>query len=276
VKVETEVTTKFIGAESLLYQVDHRPWMPPSGPWVMTQTWNDLAFFHYAIEPSVLRALVPPALTLDLYQGSAWFTVLPFWMNHIRPPGIPSLPVLSTMPELNVRTYVTYRGKPGIYFFSLDAGNLSAVWAARVFYRLPYWHAAMKVVRDRDVRKQANTPVSPTSPIHYSSKRIHGPAANHGPAEFQGSYHPKGVARHARVRSLDEFLIERYCLYAVSKNAIYRGEVHHLPYLLQLCEYDIHTNTMAEPIGLKLPQNPDLAHYSSGLKVLIWPPEKLK
>ena len=143
--VETEVTTKFLGAESLLYQVDHRPWLPPSGPWVMTQTWNDLAFFHYAVEPSVLRALVPEELTLDLWQGVAWLTVIPFWMSHIRPPGIPSVPILSTMPELNVRTYVTYGGKPGIYFFSLDAGNLSAVWSARLFYRLPYWHAKMKV-----------------------------------------------------------------------------------------------------------------------------------
>ena len=27
------------------------------------------------------------------------------------------------------------------YFFSLDAGSLSAVWAARSFYHLPYFHA---------------------------------------------------------------------------------------------------------------------------------------
>jgi uncharacterized protein len=267
--VDSEVTTRFIGAESLLYQVDHRPWMPPSGPWVMTQTWNDLAFFHYAVEPSVLRALVPRELTLDLYEGSAWLTVLPFWMNHIRPPGIPSIPVLSTMPELNVRTYVTYQDKPGIYFFSLDAGNLSAVWTARLFYRLPYWHAAMKVEKAKATEVSART-------ITYSSRRIHGPSAVDGHAEFRGSYRPFGVARPARRRSLDEFLVERYCLYAVTGKHIYRGDVHHLPYILERCEYQIEKNTMAEPIGLHLPQNPDLAHYSAGLKVLIWPPEKLK
>jgi uncharacterized protein len=270
VNVYSEVTTSFLSADSLLYQVDHRPWLPPSGPWVMTQTWNDLGFFHYAVEPPVLRALVPPELTLDLYQGAAWLSVIPFWMSNIRPPGIPAIPVLSTMPELNVRTYVTCQGKPGIYFFSLDAGNLSAVWAARLFYRLPYWHAAMKAGREKTESGIVGGPVC------YTSKRIHGPAAVSGPPEFKGRYKPFGIARPARPRSLDHFLLERYCLYAVTKKHIYRGEVHHLPYILERCEFEIEKNTMAEPIGLHLPQNPDLAHYSAGLKVLIWAPEKLK
>ena len=269
--VDTDVKTEFIGAESLLYKVDHRPWLPPQGPWVMTQTWNDLAFFHYAIDPPVLRALVPPSLTLELYQGVAWLTVLPFWMSNIRPPGIPAVPVLSTMPELNVRTYVTYQGKPGVFFFSLDAGNLSAVWAARLFYRLPYWHAAMKVEN-----KGAKSNDGSSVPIHYSSRRIHGPSALDGAAEFRGRYQPYGIARPARRSSIDHFLVERYCLYAVTNKHIYRGDVHHLPYVLERCHFEIEKNTMTEPIGLRLPETPDLAHYSAGLKVLIWPPEKLK
>ena len=50
-------------------------------------------------------------------------------------------PVSHVFPELNVRTYVTYQGKPGVYFFSLDASNLLAVWAARAVYHLPYFHS---------------------------------------------------------------------------------------------------------------------------------------
>jgi uncharacterized protein len=274
--VESDIRTQFLGAESLLYKVYHRPWMPPSGPWIMTQTWNDLAFFHYAIEPSVLRALVPEPLTLDLYQGQAWLTVLPFHMNHVRPPGIPAVPGLSAFPEINVRTYVTYGGKPGIYFFSLDAGNLSAVWGARLFYRLPYWHAQMKVEQSRVHLKEAKTGEPAASFVRYSSRRIHGPVAADGPAEFQATYRPSTAIEYARTGSLNQFLVERYCLYAVTRQRIYRAEVHHLPYPLQGCEYEIEKNTMAEPIGLRLPQNPDLAHYSRRVKVLIWPPEKLK
>ena len=55
------------------------------------------------------------------------------------------MPWFSNFNEINVRTYVSYGGKPGVYFFSLDASNLSAVWGARMFYRLPYWQASMKV-----------------------------------------------------------------------------------------------------------------------------------
>jgi len=114
-------------------------------PWIMTQRWNDLLFLHYALAPEVVRALVPEFLTLDTYGQRAWVSVTPFWINHLRPPGVPSLPWFSHFSEINVRTYVSYNGKPGVYFFSLDASNLSAVWGARVFYRLPYWQAAMKV-----------------------------------------------------------------------------------------------------------------------------------
>jgi uncharacterized protein YqjF (DUF2071 family) len=54
-----------------------------------------------------------------------------------------TLPVhlLSSFPEINVRTYVVFGDKPGIYVFSLDAGNAATVAAARRFYRLPYFHA---------------------------------------------------------------------------------------------------------------------------------------
>ena len=140
-----ESRTQWVGADSILFATAHRPWPAPMAPWIMTQRWNDLLFLHYPVAPEVLRPLVPEVLTLDTYKQRAWVTVTPFWINHLRPPGVPSLPWLSHFSEINVRTYVTYDGKPGVYFFSLDASNLSAVWGARVFYRLPYWQASMKV-----------------------------------------------------------------------------------------------------------------------------------
>ena len=49
--------------------------------------------------------------------------VTPFTMWGIRPPGLPALPLLSRSHELNVRTYVEHGGKPGVWFFSLDANS---------------------------------------------------------------------------------------------------------------------------------------------------------
>lgn len=229
-------------------------------PWIMTQRWNDLLFLHYALDPALVRSLVPEVLTLDTYKQRAWVSVTPFWINHLRPPGVPSLPWVSNFAEINVRTYVTYKGKPGVYFFSLDASNLSAVWGARVFYRLPYWQAAMKVTGKGGAK------------IDYRSKRQHGPK----PAEIQCSYGPaSALTFQARSGSLEHFLVERYCLYVVTRKRLYRGDIHHLPWELQPAEVNVEVNTMAETAGLKLPSEPDQASFAREVKVLFWAPERL-
>ena len=108
--------------------VSHRPWPMPDRPWVMTQTWHDLLFAHWPIDPHEMRPKVPPEFELDLFGGMAWIGIVPFYMTNVAPRGIPSLPWVSEFPELNVRTYVHRGGRdPGVWFFSLDATSLLAV-----------------------------------------------------------------------------------------------------------------------------------------------------
>jgi len=229
-------------------------------PWIMTQRWHDLLFLHYALPAETVRAVVPDVLTLDTFERRAWISVVPFWINHLRPPGIPAMPWVSRFGEVNVRTYVTHGGKPGVYFFSLDAGNLSAVWGARVFYRLPYWQASIKAKGKG------------TATIEYHSKRQHGPK----PAELDCTYGPaEATKQQARPGSLDHFLTERYCLYAYSRKRLYRGEIHHLPWPLQKARYELRTNTMMQTAGVPLPAQADLASFVRELKVLFWAPERL-
>jgi len=254
-----EGRTQWIGADSILFATRHRPWPAPMTPWVMTQRWNDLLFLHYELPVERLRPLVPEVLPLDTYQHRAWVSVTPFWVNQLRPPGIPSLPWISQFAELNVRTYVSYGGKPGVYFFSLDASHLSAVWGARMFYRLPYWHAAMKV-------QGRGSPE-----IVYRSKRTHGPR----PAEWQGSYRPVSTAGRAYSDSIEHFLTERYCLYSVRGKRLYRADIHHLPWELQAAEAAVERNTVAVAAGIELPAQPDLKYFSRSIKVLVWAPERL-
>lgn len=94
----------------------HRPWALPNLPWTMKQIWSNLLFAHYPIKFEVLRKLVPEALHLDSYNGMCWIGVVPFRMSGIRLRGLPSIPGTDQFPELNVRTYVTLDGKPGVYF----------------------------------------------------------------------------------------------------------------------------------------------------------------
>ena len=255
------IRTQWVGADSILFATAHRPWPAPMAPWIMTQRWNDLLFLHYSLDPELVRAKVPDVLTLDTYRQRAWISVTPFWINHLRPPGVPSLPWFSSFNEINVRTYVTYDGKPGVYFFSLDASNLSAVWGARVFYRLPYWQASMKVTGKGGAK------------IDYLSKRQHGPK----PAELECSYTPDPARTfQARPASLEHFLTERYCLYTRPANGFIAETFITCPGSLQIAEVDVRKNTMAQTTGLELGSQPDLAYFARELKVLFWAPERLR
>lgn len=242
--------------DELLALTDHRPFPLPDGPWVMQQVWHDLLFAHWALEPSAIRPLVPPQLELDLRDGKAWLGVTPFWMSRVRPRAFPALPWLSRFAELNVRTYVRYGGISGVYFFSLDAARLPAVWAARVGYRLPYFHARMRV-------KGSN-------PVHYHSRRQRLRKA----PEFEAFYRPVGPAAPAIAGTLEHFLSERYCLYTVAGRRVYRAVIHHAPWPLQKAQAQIAKNTMAEAAGITLPQQEPHLRFSRELRVLIWLPER--
>lgn len=242
----------------LLAQTAHRPIPLPNRGWIMVQRWHDLLFAHWEIPPAQLRPLVPAQLELDLFQGKAYVAVAPFHMSGIRSRLLPPLPGLSRFPELNVRTYVTHGGIPGVYFFSLDAASLLAVWGARIGYGLPYFHAEMSVK-------------SVGSKIEYSSRRLHPPQ----PAEFRGSYWPVSELRQREKNSLEYFLTERYCLYAVRSGKLLRAHIHHLPWQLQDADAEIEVNTMAKAAGIELPSSKPLLHFSRFLEVLIWWPEQV-
>lgn len=241
---------------SVMDQVDHRPYPMPQSSWVMTQTWHDLLFLHWPVDGRMLRERVPAGLELDTFDGQAYVTITPFYMTNVAPRGVPALPKLSSMPELNVRTYVTVKGEPGIYFFSLDAGSALAVGAARATYFLPYYTATMNV-ETRD------------GWIYYRSRR----GGHRGPAaELRGRYRSVGAARTPAPGSLEYFLTERYCLYTFDDAFhLFRADIHHGPWPLTLAEAEFDVNTMAEANGIRLPAVSPLAHFAKRQDVVVWP-----
>ena len=235
---------------------DHRLWPPPSKPWAMAQTWHDLIFAHWPIAVEQLRSLIPAGLRIDTYEGQAWVGVVPFRMSGIRPRLLPPVPWLSAFPELNVRTYVIADDKPGVWFFSLEAANPVAVAVARWWYLLPYFRAQMSCRTEG-------------TDIAYASRRVHrgAPAAN-----FFAQYRPTGAVFQARRGSLEYWLTERYCLYTTdARRQIYRGEIDHPPWPLQLAEAAIRENTMTLSLDIRLPEVPPLLHFARQQDVVVWP-----
>jgi uncharacterized protein len=239
---------------SSLGEVAHRPWPLPDSSWVMGQTWEDLLFAHWRAPPDSLRALLPSGLELDLFEDEAWIGITPFAVSALRMRGLPPLPFVSSFLELNTRTYVTAGGKPGIWFFSLDASSELAVEGARRGYKLPYFRADMRA----DWRQGW---------LRYESRRHD---SRGQPAAFGGRYRPNGEEIDADPRSLAYFLTERYCLYAVDEGRLKRAEIHHRPWPLQPAEAVIEENTMP-PAGVNLLDDDPLLHFSARQDVVIWP-----
>jgi hypothetical protein len=226
----------------------------------MAQTWQDVVFLHWPVPHDALRARLPRGLSLDLYAGQAWLSITPLFVTGLRPRGVLAVPGLSAFPETNVRTYVTRDGKPGVWFFSLDAGSGFAVAAARMFYRLPYFRAEFSI--DRASER-----------LSYRYRRRDRRASS---AEFAAEYGPVGNPPvPATAGTLAWWLTERYCLYARGPRHLYRAEIHHRPWPLQTAAANISRNTLVDDITPRLPSVATVCHFARRLDVIVWAPERL-
>ena len=242
-----------------MQQVDHRPWPLPAEPWHVFQSWQHLLFAHYPVSVATLRPLIPRELEIETFDGTAWIGVVPFYLV-IRPRWTPGVPGLSFFPEINVRTYVRHGDRSGVWFFSLDATNRLAVWAARSFYGLPYFQARIAMRRPRHDE--------PGSQVVFASQRMH---PQGGRARFVGRYRPVGQVCAPQPGTIEHFLAERYCLYAQHpQQGLLRVEVHHAPWPLQKAVAEIDENSMAEPVGIRFSNPPVWTHFAAGVDVAVW------
>jgi len=244
----------------------------------MGMRWLDLLFAHWPVDPAVLRPLIPEGLELDTRDGHAWLGVVPFRMTGVRPPWCPPLPGVSAFAELNVRTYVRSKkgqgggasekgvdGKPGVWFFSLDAASRLAVRVARWTFHLPYFDARMQV-EDRE------------GWIRYASRRTHRGVA---PGVFRARYRPVGETYSSEPGALDHWLTERYCLYSQDcRGRLYRGDIHHRAWPLQRAEAVIEEDTLTAPLGttgelVERPECEPLLHFARRLEVVAWRVERI-
>jgi hypothetical protein len=231
----------------------------------MTQRWNDLLFAHWPVAPSALAPLLPEGLQVDTFQGSAWLGVVPFWMDRVKFRGLPSILGARSFPELNLRTYVrdAQTNTTGVFFLSLDAANPLAVAFARTFYSLPYHWAEMHI-EQRSEREFS----------FYSRRRL-APQ----PVLFKARYRGLGPTRRlaeSRPGSLEYFLTERYSLFTRDRaGQAMRAGIHHVPWPLEEAEAEIEHNDLAAAVGIRLPNEPPVLHYSRRLAVYVWQLERL-
>lgn len=226
----------------------------PAGRNAGTQRWRDLLFVHWPVDEESLRAAVPAELQLDSFGGRYYVGVVPFLMRDIRAAWMPGFTSMNFL-ETNLRTYVVYDGRPGVWFFSLEATSRLAVTVARAVWKLPYHHATMGAARD-------------ASRVQYDSVRRD--ASNAG---LSVDFEIGAALGPSEPGTLQHFLLERYLLFSKRGERVYEGQVHHPPYAAHEARLFSLTESLVEVAGIsKLPGAEPLVHFSEGVDVEVFGP----
>ena len=214
--------------------------------------WRHVLFANWPVSADLLATHLPGALSVDEYDGTGWLSVIPFLNVDVRPRGLPGWTGIR-LPELNLRTYVTCDGEPGIYFFSLDAQGLASVIGARLTHFLPYYYA-------RGHFRSTDGRVEVTSRRRQPGDR---------PARFEASYEPIGEPYEADPGSREEFLTERRRLYTQAPNGTVRHtDVRHDRWTLYPVTASIYENTLFEANEFPAPDTRPELYYSPGVDVV--------
>jgi uncharacterized protein len=234
---------------STLEDTGARPWPLPDRSWLLAQTLEDVLLAHWRVPAERLRPHLPDALRLDEREGGAWLTVAGFAVTGLRARGLLPLPYVSRFRQLNVRTYVTVGGRPGVWFFSSDATSRLVVEAARRLYGLRFFDARISLER--------------------MPKGLVLESVRDEQTAFSGTFEPGDDVGPPRPGSAEHFLTERYCLYVERSGRLLRAEVHHRPWALRTASAELDLNTMA-PAGVMLEDEPAF-HHARSQDMLVWP-----
>ena len=168
-----------------------------------------------------------------------------------RPVLAPPMPGLSSFNEVNARVCVTYKGSPGVFFFSLDASSTVAVWTARTFLHLPYFRARIQNTRRADS-------------FRFVSKRVHQGAQA---ANFDCTWTTGRPIAAMRRHDLAPFLTERRQTFTVHRGAVYVCQVAHDPWPLREAKVTHLESNLFAAAGVPPPVGEPIAYHGDKLAV---------
>jgi uncharacterized protein YqjF (DUF2071 family) len=228
-----------------------RPFPPPHRPWIMAQHWDHVLFCSWPYPVAAVRPLVPAGLDIETFDGTAWVSLVALSMDDVHLRDLPPIPFTTNFPELNLRTYVTCNGRPGVYFMAIDCPNILCSWIGRTVFHTPYQDADVTMAREGDGWL-------------FSSARD-------GAVRFAASYQPTGKPYTAARGSLDAFLTERYAMFVRTHHGrLLLGAIQHADWPLQDVSVALSWNVALEAAGLPAPRQHPVERYSSGTATIVW------
>ena len=207
-------------------------------PHMMRQSWHELTFLHWAVDPASVARFFPPGVRPDVHEGRTYVGLVPFRLVGAGLPVGPAVPWAGTFLETNVRLYsVDDTGRRGVVFRSLDTERALIVAGARAVFGLPYRWARMRMRADGDVRTytarsrwpgvRATSRVSvrvgaslePGPLEHFLTARWGLHVRHLGRTRYVPNDHPTWPLRHAELLDLDDGLLASVGLGELSDRA---------------------------------------------------------
>jgi uncharacterized protein len=241
--------------KELLVQ-SHRPYPLPDMNWLMAQEWHHTLFVHWPVPVSSLREHVPRELEIDSFEGRAWIGIVPFQVKKMRGRFIPPIPLVSSYLEVNVRTYVKYGGRTGVFFFTLDADHFLAVVGAKLLFGLNYKQAKIGFLKSNHFELRSNR-----LPVQDENARL------------ELKYKPETEVFFAEPGTLEHWLTGRYCLWTKRGSKLFRGDIHHTKWELQRAQAEISHKMLIPFVPQEILKQQPLVHYSKYKKAFFWPPK---
>lgn len=237
-------------ASEILNKTKHRDFEYPKRPWKFYQEWNKAIFLHWELNPETIKPFLPKTIELDTINDKAWVSLVAFDMNHIGIRNIPKIPHVSDFHEINIRTYVKFKGKPSVYFLSMEGSKRSSCKVLKAISKFPYERSKMK--RTNFSYESHNSNSNNSLDLIYRLK-----------------------IEAIKKDDTDKWLTERYAVFQDYKNNLIEYDVHHIEWPMQ--------PIIIKKLELNYPKfnhllhtNPDRIHYSEGVKVLTWDKRKHK
>jgi len=160
--------------------------------------WMRVLMIHFEVDAPALQRQVP--YPLDLWNGSAFVTLVAFTMENMRPRNGGKLAALlfkpiATHDFLNVRTYVHHHHEPGIHFLAEWLSSTLAVWLGPITFGLPYRYGKIRYANKSNGLWLSGCITDPATKGNFAYQ-----ATRNGETCFQPCVEG----------SLDQWLMERY------------------------------------------------------------------
>jgi len=220
------------------------------------QSWRDILFVSWEVPKVLLHAILHPGLSLDTFDGRSYITATLFRLRDVRPRTLPSVPVISSYFEVNLRTYVRKNGLSGIWYFTIETTSVVCLTLGRLFWHLPYHRAR---IRHKDQGRHKEYVCRRACPP-FASPRMH------------VTYRVGERIGRVADRTLECFLSERHVLFARKPLGLEYSQVHHEPHDLYRVDVLEFSETLSRVTGIPGPTTDLLALYSPGVDVEVYEP----